>query len=241
MHFNLISIFPELFPGALATGLTGKALEKGVWSFDTINIRDFAEDKHKTVDDTPYGGGAGMVMRPDVLAKAIDHLGIRNQELGISNSGAGKIIYMSPRGTLLNQRKVEELAGVKTLSIICARYEGVDQRVLDKYGVEEVSVGDFILTNGEIAAYLLIDACVRKINGVLGNPQTHDEESFSIAGSSNLLEYPHYTRPEVWSGFSVPDVLKSGNHALIAKWRLEKAKELTAQKRPDLWAKFLKS
>lgn len=232
LNFSILTIFPEIFPGALGYGITGKALEKGLWGLETINIRDYATDNHKTVDDTPYGGGAGMVVRPDVLGKAIEANEVSRK--------SDKIIYLSPRGKVFNQKMAEELSGLNKVSLISARYEGIDQRVLDKYEIEEVSIGDFILTNAEIAAFIVIDACVRKINGVLGNAQTHEEESFNIAGSANLLEYPQYTRPEVWEGLSVPEILKSGNHAKIDSWRLEKAKEITAKNRPDLWERFLK-
>lgn len=232
LNFSILTIFPEIFPGALNYGLTGKALDNGLWGLNTVNIRDFALDNHKTVDDTPYGGGAGMVMRADILGKAI--------EANEANKKSDKIIYLSPRGKVFNQEMAESLSKLEKVSLISARYEGIDHRVLDKYEIEEVSIGDYILTNAEIASFIVIDACVRKINGVLGNTQTHDEESFDIAGSPNLLEYPQYTRPEVWRGLSVPDVLKSGNHAKIASWRLEKAKEITEKNRPDLWERFLK-
>jgi tRNA (guanine37-N1)-methyltransferase len=230
MKISVLTSFPELFPGALSSGLTGKALEKGLWNLDVINIRDFAEDKHKAIDDTPYGGGAGMVMRADILAKAI--------EFGEKQQKSDKIIYLSPRGRVFNQQIADEISQLEKVTLISARYEGVDQRVIDKYNVEEVSIGDYILTNGDIAAHVLIDACVRKINSVLGNPKTHFEESFSIFGSNFLLEYPQYTRPESCFGVSVPEVLKSGNHALIEKWRFEQAKLVTQKNRPDLWEKF---
>ncbi len=236
MKFNLLTIFPEFFPGPLAHTLPGKALEKGLWSYEAINIRDFATDKHKTVDDTPYGGGAGMLMKPDVIASSLDHIIEKTEK-----SKKHKIIYPSPRGELLNQRKIEEYATLDDLTIICGRYEGVDQRVLDKYEVEEVSIGDYILTGGELAAIIIIDACIRHVSGVLGNPQTHDEESFSAGKFEFLLEYPHYTRPEVWNDLSVPEVLKNGNHALIDKWRFDQAEKLTKARRPDLFEKHIKN
>lgn len=232
MHFNLLTIFPEMFPGILGQSLAGKALEKGLWGYEAINIRDFALDKHKTVDDTPYGGGAGMVMKPDVLARSIGHV--------IEKQGKTKLIYPSPRGKLLDQDKIEQFVEEKSLTILCGRYEGIDHRVIEKYGIEEVSVGDYILSGGEVAGIVIIDACIRILNGVIGNPQTHSEESFSKGKYRNLLEYPHYTRPDVWENLSVPEVLKNGNHALIEKWRLEQAEKITKMRRPDLFEKNFK-
>jgi tRNA (guanine37-N1)-methyltransferase len=229
MHFNLLTIFPEMFPGVLGQSLAGKALDKGLWGYKTFNIRDFALDKHKTVDDTPYGGGAGMVMKCDVLANAIEHV--------IEKQGKTKLIYPSPRGKLLTQAKIEELTAEKSVTILCGRYEGVDHRVLEKYEIEEVSIGDYILSGGEVAAIVIIDACIRRLDGVIGNPQTHTEESFS----AGLLEYPHYTRPESWENLSVPEVLKGGNHALIDKWRLEQAEKITKEIRPELFERYLKN
>jgi tRNA (guanine37-N1)-methyltransferase len=256
MHFNILTLFPEMFPGALAHSLSGKALEKGLWSYDAINIRDFAQGKHKTVDDTPYGGGAGMLMRADVIGNALDYIiekdaklevgswkleDKNNKKLQTSNFKLPtKIIYPSPRGIPITQPKIEEYASLKSLTILCGRYEGVDQRVLEKYEIEEVSLGDYVLTGGELAAFIIIDACIRHINGVLGNPQTHSEESFASGKFRNLLEYPHYTRPDEWQNLSVPEVLKNGNHAQIDKWRLEQAEKLTKDRRPDLWKKYLK-
>lgn len=231
MHFNLLTLFPGMFPGSLGQSLAGKALDKGLWSYDAVNIRDFADSSavHKSVDDTPYGGGAGMILRPDIIGKAIESI-----------ENKGKIIYPSPRGGVLNQRKIEEYSSNKELTILCGRYEGVDQRILDKYKMEEVSIGDYILSGGEIAALTIIDACIRKLDGVLGNTQTHMEESFASGEYEFLLEYPLYTRPEEWGGVKVPEVLKSGNHKEINKWRLEKAEEITKLKRPDLWSKYEK-
>lgn len=255
MQFNILTLFPEMFPGPLGHSLAGKALEKGIWGLDAIQIRDFAENKHKTVDDTPYGGGAGMVMRADVIGRALDYViekkgKLVNWKAGkLENSSSSpvnqvtsspKIIYPSPRGVLLTQSKIEEFLTQKSLTILCGRYEGVDHRVLEKYGVEEVSVGDYILSGGELAAFIIIDACIRNINGVLGNPQTHLEESFSSGKYRHLLEYPHFTRPEIWQGLEVPEVLKNGNHALIDKWRLERAEKITKERRPDLWERYLK-
>ena len=224
---HILTLFPEMFPGFLGHSLAGKALERGDWSVDAINIRDFAEGVHKTVDDTPYGGGAGMVMRPDVIERA-----------ALSIAEPGRKIYMSPRGTPLTQALVKELVAAPSLTILCGRYEGVDQRVLDAQGFEEVSIGDYVLSGGEQAAMILMDACIRLLPGVMGNATTPDEESFS----EGLLEYPHYTRPSDWvsadgESRSVPDVLKSGNHAEIAKWRRKMAENLTRDRRPDLLPK----
>lgn len=223
-HANILTLFPAMFPGALGQSLSGKALEKGLWSYNAIDIRDFAADKHKTVDDTPFGGGAGMVMRPDVIETAL-----------LSIKKPGRKIYLSPRGKVLTQDLVKELAREPVLTLLCGRYEGVDQRVLDAHDFEEISIGDYVLSGGEPAALILMDACIRLLPGVMGNEETSTEESFS----NGLLEYPHYTRPAEWQAadgavHAVPEVLKSGNHAEIAKWRHEKAKALTALRRPDL-------
>lgn len=221
-HVNLLTLFPDMFPGFLGQSLAGRALERGDWSYNGVQIRDFAEDKHGTVDDTPFGGGAGMVMRPDIIEKAL-----------LSLPDAGRKIYMSPRGKVLNQALVKELSTAPALTILCGRYEGVDQRVLDAHGFEEISIGDYVLSGGEVAALTLMDACIRLLPGVMGNVQTPDEESFS----NGLLEYPHYTRPAEWNGMGVPDVLKSGNHAEIAKWRHQQSLEITSERRPDLLKK----
>ena len=225
---TIITLFPELFPGFLGHSLTGKALEKGLWSIDTVNPRDFTTDVHKTVDDTPFGGGAGMVMKPDVLSKALQ-----------SCTPHGKLVYMSPRGKPLTQARVEEFAQLEHMTILCGRYEGVDQRLLDAYEIEEVSIGDYILTGGEQAAMIMLDAVVRQLPEVLGNQGTHDEESFT----HGLLEYPHYTRPAEWvdqngTAHRVPDELLSGHHANIEKWRRQQAEALTKQRRPDLWEAY---
>lgn len=226
---TLITLFPELFPGFLGHSLTGKALEKGLWSFNAITPRDFADDVHKTVDDAPFGGGAGMVMKPDVLARTLD-----------SCAPHGKLVYMSPRGLPLTQQRVEEFAQLDHMTILCGRYEGVDQRILDAYAIEEVSIGDYVLTGGEQAAMIMLDAILRLVPGVLGNQGTHDEESFT----DGLLEYPHYTRPASWvdpAGITrdVPEVLTSGHHAKITQWRRAQGESLTAARRPDLWAAYL--
>ncbi len=225
-HVTVLTLFPEMFPGPLGFSLAGKALEEGKWKLDTVQIRDFAKSKHKTVDDTPYGGGAGMVMRPDVVAEVIDSL-----------SGAPKLYYMSPRGEVLTQRKTTEILSYDHIAILCARFEGVDQRVLDEYGIEELSVGDYILSGGEIAAFCVIDACIRQHSGVIGNPQTLAEESFSAGEYAHLLEYPLYTRPAEWRGIHVPEVLRSGDHQAVDAWRLAQAEAVTKVRRKDLWEK----
>lgn len=229
-HIQLYTLYPEMFPGTLGCSLAGKALKKGVWSYETVNIRDYATDKHKTVDDIPYGGGAGMVMRPDVLSNAVQD----------TLKPDAKLLYMSPRGKKLTQDYISGLAKAKNIAIICGRFEGVDERVFRSIGAEEVSIGDFVLSGGEVAAMVLMDACVRLLPGVLGNKETLEEESFG--GSSEyagLLEYPLYTRPANWQGMEVPEVLRSGNHAQIKRWRLERAKELTKSRRPDLWQRYI--
>jgi tRNA (guanine37-N1)-methyltransferase len=221
ISFKILTLFPELFPGPLAASVTGAALEKKLWSFEAINIRDFAFDKRGTVDDTPYGGGAGMVLKPDVLANAIE------------NSGAKKIIYLSPRGKVFNQKIAQELAKEEEVTILCGRYEGVDQRVLDEFEIEEISIGDYVLSGGEIAAYVFIDAILRNVSGVLGADESLSEESFT-GEFEKLLEYPQYTKPAEWRGRKVPEVLTGGHHAKINKWRKEQAIALTKKIRPDL-------
>jgi len=223
---TILTLFPEMFPGALGHSLIGKALKDGLWHLDALNIRDFATDKHASVDDTPYGGGAGMVMRADVVDAAI-----RGAE---AQFGApSRKIYLSPRGRVLDQALVKELAAERHLLLLCGRYEGVDQRVLDAQSMEEISIGDFVLAGGEVAAMLLLEAVVRLLPGVLGNAATTDEESFE----SGLLEYPHYTRPAVWQGREVPEILLSGHHDKVKKWRLGQAEAITKERRPDLWGK----
>jgi len=223
-HVNLLTLFPDMFPGMLGQSLSGRALEDGIWSYTAVNIRDFATDRHKTVDDTPFGGGAGMVMRPDVIEAALR-----------SMKTPGRLIYMSPRGTVLNQELVKELSATPALTVLCGRYEGVDQRVLDAYNFEEISIGDYVLSGGEPAAMILMDACIRLLPGVMGNETTPDEESFS----AGLLEYPHYTRPASWTDakgdtHDVPDILRSGDHGKVARWRREQALDITRKRRPDL-------
>jgi tRNA (guanine37-N1)-methyltransferase len=221
---TILTIFPEMFPGPLGTSLAGKALETGVWRLETVDIRDFARDKHRSVDDAPFGGGPGMVMRPDVLDAAIDGAG-----------GAGPLLYLTPRGRLLDQALVRELAAGPGVRVLCGRFEGVDERVLEAREPVEVSLGDFVLSGGEPAAIALLDACVRLLPGVIGEPETLAEESFE----AGLLEYPHYTRPASWRGRSVPEVLLSGHHERIRAWRCERAEEATRKRRPDLWERYL--
>ena len=222
LRINLLTLFPEMFPGFLGHSLAGRALERGDWTFNAVQIRDFGEGKHQTVDDTPFGGGAGMVMRADIVDKALTSI-----------PNAGRKIYMSPRGKVLNQALVKELSAEPVLTILCGRYEGVDQRVLDAQGFEEISIGDYVLSGGEVAALTMMDACIRLLPGVMGNEATPDAESFG-SETGGLLEYPHYTRPAEWNGLSVPEVLKSGNHAEIAKWRKAQSLEITQKRRPDL-------
>ncbi|MGN0913723.1 MAG: tRNA (guanosine(37)-N1)-methyltransferase TrmD [Alphaproteobacteria bacterium] len=226
MKVKVLTIFPELFPGFLGYSLTGRALKEGLWAMETVNIRDYAFDKHGSVDDTPCGGGAGMIMRPDVLGAAIK-----------ANYNGGRIIYMSPRGKPLTQTLVHELSSETDMTIICGRFEGIDERVIEAFNIEEISIGDYVLTGGEQAAQIMLDAVVRLIPGVLGNTESLEDESFE----TGLLEHPQYTRPVVWEDRKVPEVLMSGHHQNIAKWRKEKALELTKEKRPDLYKKYLDS
>ncbi len=215
---TVLTIFPEMMPGPLAYSLAGKALEAGIWRLETVDIRDFASDKHRSVDDAPFGGGPGMVMRPDVLDAAIDGAG-----------GVGPLIHLSPRGRPLDQERVRELAMMPGIRLICGRFEGVDERVIEARAIEELSLGDFVLSGGEPAAIALIDACVRLLPGVVGCPETLAEESFA----EGLLEYPHYTRPQTWQGRTVPEVLVSGDHGRIRAWRRAEAERLTRERRPD--------
>ncbi len=222
---TVLTLFPEMFPGPLGHSLAGRALEEGVWSLKPVDIRGFATDKHRTVDDTPFGGGAGMVMRPDVLDAAI----------AASYAGEGALIYFTPRGAALTQARVKRLAADKAVTLICGRFEGVDQRVLEARNVEEISLGDFVLSGGELPALMLLDAVVRLLPGVIGRTESLDEESFE----TGLLEYPQYTRPDTWNGRSVPEILKSGHHAKVAAWRRQQAEEVTKTRRPDLWATYV--
>ena len=218
---TILTLYPEMFPGHLGGSLAGKALERGQWALDTVQIRDFATDKHRTVDDTPAGGGAGMVLKPDVLARAIDHA---------SEKDSRPRLLMSPRGKPLTQKRVRELAQGDGVIIVCGRFEGVDQRVIDGRDLEEVSIGDYILSGGEPAALILLDAIVRILPGVMGNDLSGLHESFE----GGMLEHPHYTRPQVWEDREIPAVLTSGNHGAIAKWQKEEALKLTRERRPDL-------
>lgn len=226
---KILTLFPEMFPGHLGMSLAGKALEKGIWTLESINPRYFATDNHKTVDDSPFGGGAGMVMKADILDHALK-----------AHVPLGRFIYMTPRGRPLTQKKAQELAKEPLLTILCGRYEGVDERLLEAYNADEISIGDYVLSGGEQAAMILLDAVIRLLPEVVGNAETHDEESFG----NGLLEYPHYTRPAEWTGpdgvaRKVPDILTSGNHAKVREWRLEQAEKTTKERRPDLWEAYL--
>ena len=223
---KIFTIFPELFPGFLGYSLTGRALEEKIWSVETVNIRDYATDKHGSVDDTPCGGGAGMVMRPDVLGRALK-----------ANCTDGKILAMSPKGRPLTQEMVKAYAQENEINIVCGRFEGIDERVIEAFDIEEVSIGDYILTGGEQAAQILLDAVVRLLPGVLGNAESTVSESFE----DNLLEYPQYTRPTEWEGRKVPEILLGGHHQKIENWRKEQAMKTTEERRPDLWKKYLDS
>lgn len=223
---DVVTLFPELFPGPLAASLTGQALTKGLWHLNTINLREFGLSKHRSVDDTPFGGGAGMIIRSDVIDSALTTVNRNNR----------RIIYLSPRGKPLKQRDLKAWSAEEGIILLCGRYEGIDQRVIDHWQMEEVSIGDFVLTGGELAAFCLIDGVVRLIPGVLGDYHSTEEESFS----NNLLEYPHYTRPQVWNAMEVPEVLISGNHAKIAEWRKKMSEDITKKVRPDLWEEYIK-
>lgn len=227
---QIITLFPEAFPGVLGHSLIGKALTEGVWSLDLINLRDFGRGRHRQVDDTPAGGGAGLVIRADVLADALDHAARMRAH------AQWPVVYLSPRGTPFTQKMARSWAQTtKGITLICGRFEGIDERVIEAYGIEEVSLGDFILTGGEIAAQALIDATIRLIPRVLGNAESIEAESFS----QNLLEYPQYTRPSDWNGRVIPEILLSGHHSRIAEWRHDQSQRLTQQRRPDLWRAYL--
>jgi tRNA (guanine37-N1)-methyltransferase len=221
---TVLTIFPEAFPGPLGASLAGKALDGGVWSLEVVDIRDFARDRHRSVDDAPFGGGAGMVMRADVVDAALAAV-----------ADDRPVIYLTPRGRPLEQRQVRAWAEGPGLQALCGRYEGVDQRVLEARAVAEVSIGDYVLSGGELAAMVVIDACVRLLPGVVGNAASPGEESFE----RGLLEYPHYTRPATWQGREVPEVLLSGHHGNVARWRHEAAEQTTRERRPDLWARYV--
>ncbi|MBE6456463.1 MAG: tRNA (guanosine(37)-N1)-methyltransferase TrmD [Alphaproteobacteria bacterium] len=222
MHFNILTIFPEMFPGTLAGGVVGRALDKKIWTYDVVNIRDFAINNYGSVDDTQFGGGAGMVMRPDALGDALDSI-----------KNPGKIIYFSPRGATLNQKMVREFVAQPdaTYTLLCGRYEGIDERIIEEYDIMELSIGDYILSGGEVAAQVFIDSCVRVMDNVVhGGADTTENESFEIGG----LEWPLYTRPSVWRGRSVPEVLLSGHHGNIERWRKQQSVDITKERRPDL-------
>ena len=222
---RVFTLYPEIFPGPLNKGLYGKALEKKIWNLEVINIRDSAEDKHKTVDDTPFGGGSGMLLKPDVLGKSLD-----------SNIKKGeRIFYLSPKGKKFDQKIAKDLSKEKTINLVCGHFEGVDQRILDTRNIEEISIGDYILSGGESASFVLIDSVLRLLPGVLGNDMSKKDESFE----DGLLEYPQYTKPQIWEKKSVPEVLLSGDHAKIKDWRLSQSKDITRRRRPDLWKKYL--
>jgi len=240
---QVLTIFPEMFPGPLGLSLAGKALERGLWALDVLDIREFARDKHRSVDDAPFGGGAGMVMRPDVVDAALAAAADRWQQGQAADRAPGKpapVIYLSPRGRLLTQDLVRDLAAGPGVTLLCGRYEGVDQRVLEARDVLEVSVGDYILSGGEPAALVLMDAVVRLLPGVMGNEGSSGEESFGAEGFEGLLEYPLYTRPAEWQGRTVPEVLTSGHHEKVRQWRKAQAEEITRTRRPDLWARYTK-
>ncbi len=224
---HVLTIFPEMLPGALGFSLVGQALSQKIWSLNAWNLRDFAEDRHRSVDDMPFGGGAGMVMRPNVVGAAIDHVSDQAPDL--------PRLYLTPRGQTLTQKRIESLAKGPGVVVLCGRFEGVDQRVVEARSLEEVSLGDFVMSGGELAAMALLDACIRLLPGVLGASASLAEESFN----RDLLEYPHYTRPQSWEGLEVPDVLLSGHHARIKEWRQNQSEAVTKNRRPDLWARYL--
>lgn len=222
-NVTILTLFPEMFPGPLGHSLLGKALEKKLWELHVVDIRSFAEDKHQTVDDTCFGGGPGMVMRPDIIDKALS---------SVMEKGKARLIHLTPRGQVFRQGLAQEVAlSPLPLVFLCGRYEGIDQRVLDEWQAEDVSLGDFVLTGGELAAMTILDATLRLIPGIIGDEASLEEESFS----TGLLEYPHYTRPRVWKGHEVPEVLLSGHHERIQTWRQEQAIKITQERRPDLW------
>ena len=224
MKVNILTLYPEMFPGVLGYSLAGKALNKGLYSLNVVNMRAFASDVHKTVDDTPFGGGAGMILKPEIVDKAL-----------LSLEEKGDIYYLSPRGELFNQKKAYVFSQQEVLTFICGRFEGIDQRVLDKWQVKEISIADCVLSGGEPALLTMLDATVRLIEGVMGNTSSLDEESFS----NSLLEYPQYTHPQVWEDRAVPEILVSGHHAKIRQWRLEQAEKITSERRPDLYQTYL--
>ena len=224
---TVFTLYPDLFPGPFSEGLYGKALEKKIWNLQKVNLRDYAEDKHKTVDDTPYGGGSGMLIKPDVIGNALD----KNTKKG------EKIIFLTPRGKVFNHESAKKFSKEKIINIICGHFEGIDQRVIDSRNIEEISIGDFILSGGETASYVFLDAILRLIPGVIGNENSVAEESFE----NGLLEYPQYTKPQIWEEKAVPEVLLSGDHSKIKDWRLSQSEAITRVRRPDLWEKYKKN
>jgi len=226
---TVLTIFPDMFPGPLGQSLAGKALDAGLWSLDTVDLRDFALDRHRSVDDAPFGGGVGMVIRPDIADAALAAIDER----------PGPTVYLSPRGRVLDQARVRMLAEGPGVKLLCGRFEGLDQRVIEARALEEISIGDFVLSGGEPAAIALIDACVRLLPGVIGDAGALDEDSFALGLDAGLLEYPHYTRPAVWQGRAVPDVLLSGHHEKIRLWRRQQAERVTEERRPDLWRRYM--
>ena len=227
MLARIFTLYPEFFPGPLGKGLYGKALAANIWELETVNIRNYATDKHKTVDDTTYGGGSGMLIKPDVLANSLDK-NLNSKE---------RIIYLSPKGKLFNQKLAKELSKERSINLICGHFEGVDQRVIEGRNIGEVSIGDFVLSGGESAAIVVIDSILRLLPKVLGNEFSNKEESFE----NGLLEYPQYTKPQIWEEKSIPDVLLSGDHAKIKDWRLSQSEAITRDRRPDLWQKYKKN
>ena len=223
---TVLTLYPEMFPGPLGVSLAGRALAEGAWSLETVQIRDFATDKHRTVDDTPAGGGAGMVLKPDVLAAAIDHAAARHPGC--------PVLALTPRGAPITQARIRDLAAGPGVTLLCGRFEGFDERIFAGRAVEEVSLADIVLSGGEPAAIAILDACIRLLPGVMGAPSSGAEESFE----EGLLEYPHYTRPQEWEGRTIPEVLRSGDHAKIAAWRKQRAEEDTRSRRPDLWERY---
>ena len=224
---KIFTLYPDFFPGILSKGIYGRAIEKSLWNLDVINIRDYAKDKHKTVDDTPYGGGEGMVLKPDVVAKALDQNLKKNE----------KIIYLTPKGKTFDQNKAKKFLNEKKINILCGHFEGIDQRVIESRGIEELSIGDYILSGGETAAYVILDSILRLVPGVLGNENSYKDESFE----NGLLEYPQYTKPQIWEKTPVPEVLLSGDHSKIKDWRLSQSEAITRHRRPDLWQKYKKN
>ena len=224
---KIFTLYPDFFPGILSKGIYGRAIEKSLWNLDVINIRDYAKDKHKTVDDTPYGGGEGMVLKPDVVAKALDQNLKKNE----------KIIYLTPKGKTFDQNKAKKFLNEKKINILCGHFEGIDQRVIESRGIEEISIGDYILSGGETAAYVILDSILRLVPGVLGYENSYKDESFE----NGLLEYPQYTKPQIWEKTPVPEVLLSGDHSKIKDWRLSQSEAITRHRRPDLWQKYKKN